>query len=769
MMNWKETVWAFIFFVFITLIFFYKIFFGLIPLPTDIIVGAYLPWHDYKWGYAVGVPVKNPKLSDAVSIFYPIRTLAIDSIKKGELPLWNSHMFAGYPLFGSALSGLLFPTMFFYLIFSSPIAWTLQTMSQPLFACFFMYLLLRHLKLETIPSIFGSIAFGFGGFTISWMQWNSQANVSSLLPALILFLDKYLISKEIKWGVCLSIFLCFSILAGYPPMIPFILIVLTIWYIFRVNKYHLSDIKILFFITLGVSLSAIFLMPVLELIQLSQRTVESLGGAIPFIAPENFINLIAPDFFGNPATGNFFGKGDNMDFTLYTGITTLILALLVIKSFLNKSEVRFAVCLFIIALVISLPNPISTFLYNLGFWGGSSMTMNRVNFMFNFSLALLGAYGISMIKENFQKLSLKPGLIILSLLLIVINFQTASPISLKNSILPTLLIVTVLFLILLTKKIKRFRNIAGIIFILILTLDLFRFGWKFNTFSSPDFIYPETPISEFLKQFPNDRVIAEKDIFPANMWVPFKISSVQGYDGTYPLNIAKLLAVANSGNFDAAPQPRWGVIDNFSSKIIDETNTRFLLAIKRGKEGEVVSSGQISVHIPPKYKTVFEDRGVAILENTKSLPRVYTTNKAIKASEQDTLKFMINENFPIKETSLTDNFEFNNNSTEELTSSLEYIQITNSHVLINTKTNIDSYLVVLDSFYPGWKALVDGEETEIHKTNFNFRGIVLPKGTHIVEFIYQPKSLQYGAIVSGISLLIILLLLLLPKIRKSFN
>ena len=123
---------------------------------------------------------------------------------------------------------------------------------------------------------------------------------------------------------------------------------------------------------------------------------------------------------------------------------------------------------------------------------------------------------------------------------------------------------------------------------------------------------------------------------------------------------------------------------------------------------------------------------------------------------------MLDNSFPIRTTSISD-FEFNSNSNEDLKENLTYEQITNSHILIKASANIDSYLVVLDSFYPGWKAFIDGRESVIHQTNYNFRGVVLPKGDHIVEFKYAPNSLKAGAIISGISVIIIILLLMLPR------
>ena len=99
MKNLKKRYWPLFSILLLVLAFFWKVpLLGKIPLPGDIITGAYLPWLDYKWGYPVGVPVKNPIVSDSISYSYPMRTLGIDLIKKGLLPLWNPYILNGTPL-----------------------------------------------------------------------------------------------------------------------------------------------------------------------------------------------------------------------------------------------------------------------------------------------------------------------------------------------------------------------------------------------------------------------------------------------------------------------------------------------------------------------------------------------------------------------------------------------------------------------------------------------------------------------------------------------
>jgi hypothetical protein len=53
-------------------------------------------------------------------------------------------------------------------------------------------------------------------------------------------------------------------------------------------------------------------------------------------------------------------------------------------------------------------------------------------------------------------------------------------------------------------------------------------------------------------------------------------------------------------------------------------------------------------------------------------------------------------------------------------------------------------LVLLDSFYPGWRATLDGQEVPIVGANYVYRAISFPAGQHHVTFSYEPRSFYYG-------------------------
>jgi uncharacterized membrane protein YfhO len=59
-----------------------------------------------------------------------------------------------------------------------------------------------------------------------------------------------------------------------------------------------------------------------------------------------------------------------------------------------------------------------------------------------------------------------------------------------------------------------------------------------------------------------------------------------------------------------------------------------------------------------------------------------------------------------------------------------------------------SVLVLTDTYFPGWKARVDGEPVDIERVDYVLRGVPVAAGTHRVEFRYEPASWRLGWIAS---------------------
>jgi uncharacterized membrane protein YfhO len=85
-------------------------------------------------------------------------------------------------------------------------------------------------------------------------------------------------------------------------------------------------------------------------------------------------------------------------------------------------------------------------------------------------------------------------------------------------------------------------------------------------------------------------------------------------------------------------------------------------------------------------------------------------------------------------------------------------QIINTNIISYTPNRViiaknegEGTLVLSDTYYPGWKATIDGVEEKVLRVNNIFRAVEVPKGKHIVVFDYKPKSFTWGLIITIIS------------------
>ncbi len=72
-------------------------------------------------------------------------------------------------------------------------------------------------------------------------------------------------------------------------------------------------------------------------------------------------------------------------------------------------------------------------------------------------------------------------------------------------------------------------------------------------------------------------------------------------------------------------------------------------------------------------------------------------------------------------------------------------------------------LVFLNTYYPGWRATVDGHSAPIEPANVAFDSIPIQAGSHRVRFYYHPTSVIVGAVLSVVALLLTALCLLLGR------
>jgi hypothetical protein len=86
---------------------------------------------------------------------------------------------------------------------------------------------------------------------------------------------------------------------------------------------------------------------------------------------------------------------------------------------------------------------------------------------------------------------------------------------------------------------------------------------------------------------------------------------------------------------------------------------------------------------------------------------------------------------------------------------------------LRVTTDRPALLMVLDNFYPMWRAEVDGQPVNVLRANYTFRAIPVSAGQHEVQFRYVPSNLRTPALTSALFLTMLALLGLgQPLIRR---
>ena len=80
-----------------------------------------------------------------------------------------------------------------------------------------------------------------------------------------------------------------------------------------------------------------------------------------------------------------------------------------------------------------------------------------------------------------------------------------------------------------------------------------------------------------------------------------------------------------------------------------------------------------------------------------------------------------------------------------------------------------SFAVFSEMHYPtGWIATIDGVEQPHYNVNYILRGMPIPKGTHLIEFVFDPPVVRLGGRIQWMSFLVFMILLAFG-IRTKFK
>ncbi len=174
------------------------------------------------------------------------------------------------------------------------------------------------------------------------------------------------------------------------------------------------------------------------------------------------------------------------------------------------------------------------------------------------------------------------------------------------------------------------------------------------------------------------------------------------------------------------------------------------------------------------------EAGVRIYENANALPRAFlVSNVILTERSSDALPTLGNDIFNPREFVIFSKKEIPPRLLEELMEppardagdvrgTVEIVRYGPNSLEVEVATDRACFLILSESYYPGWKAYMDGKETELLKANFLLRGIrIREKGKHRIDLTFDPFSYKLGKYVSASTLLILLTGLVYDRRRRS--
>ena len=104
---------------------------------------------------------------------------------------------------------------------------------------------------------------------------------------------------------------------------------------------------------------------------------------------------------------------------------------------------------------------------------------------------------------------------------------------------------------------------------------------------------------------------------------------------------------------------------------------------------------------------------------------------------------------------------------QNVNNSVQLKEYENNEIVFEVSTEENGLLVTAEVLYPGWNVYVDNEKKEIVHTNYLFRGVEIPKGSHVVKYKYEPLSYRVGIGFLVVTLLLCGVTVIVDKDRKE--
>ena len=741
-----------------------------------IFFAVFLLFHDLFFGKIIAT--NDVSTSDLLYFYLPVKKLYADALRNGELLQWTPMIYGGFPVFAESQGGFLYPLNLVIWYLLSPVtAMNFYIIFHALLMGAGVYLLVSNITKNKLVSIPAAMAASVcGSIIVGHTRHMNSLTAIVYLPMLIYIVELFLKTRKISWGLVFGILLGFLILGGHPQH-TFISGFFAIVYLFtrlltdkrsgpkisaKENSYKIAGfLALALVICLVVGIAQIN--STLEILPYTERgqnlSAEFTGqGSLPF---NGFMTFIYPYYFGNAGDDSYHSRDIYLfwEYFYYCGVIIFLLSIYGAVKMWKRAEFRSYIRTFAIIALLSYLLALGE---NLGLYKIFLMFPFTNSFRFparwfvgtELSILVLSGFGVLALVERFSgirnpaaKSGKKPLPKGTPKAPAQVTTEKASiSVQYKTVLVISLLAVFEIFIVagrqVTTADAAVYLNPPSYVNKIVETnkpvLSANRFfsvGWK-------DYL---------LEAFDRSRGWEGKqDLFglgakliPPELGAYWGAPSIDGYFLLVPNYIYEVWANSNNP----------GVMSKTTG--LDKANIfhpapKFNRMLKMFSVKYVASAWPFS----QPYQPAWDSAGVKFYEMPDTVTKTWVVSKVQAYPTAD-------DNFNAKSL-ITDDFDpwslaYVNGTAPNLppdsrNGTAEILKYDNHSVTI--KANAPGFVVLNDTWYPRWKAYIDGAEVPVYKTDVMIRGVVAPKAGTIIEMKFDKGNVFILSIISYLTVLL---------------
>ena len=706
--------------------------------------------------------------------FEPWAEVVHRAYAKGELPLWNPYQGAGAPLAANMQSAAFDPLLAAVYLNPSPLTWDLSILGAFIFGAAAAYLLGRVLGLHVIPAVVASAAFSLSGWFFLFSN-NHFSRSYVFLPLLFLLVELTLRYRRWWLVLVLSVAIAENIYIGMPEASFFVIGAAAVYAAIRIVQerstmpMRTSLARLGGASLLGLLLAAPLLLLFLEYESLSfniHKPELSKGtGADPAVG---ILHWIRPFFPGAPEAPYPMGYPKN-----WFGVAVGIAALVAVSG--REETKRLHAWLFF---VLGLGVLAKIYGFGLVNWLGGLPVANLVIFpifaspVVSFTFAMLAGIGVQVLwngelrLRRFSTLLASALSVFVAIVLTgdrsrVIDNEFAPAVWSRRALLAVLVVAVV---VLASRAARRMGAclVAGLIVVELFRLAPFGFyAERADPFLTPGWM---PLVRTALASEPDARVFGIDGKLYPNTAAALGLQDIRAVDALHVERYWRYVQAfiepeAQPGLFTGeAPRPR-----------LQENPMFDMLGVRA-----VLSKRDLGTE--PALRLLGRDRDTRVYENTSAYPRAWVVHDIDVVRDEDEAfaflegharrqdgAFIVDSFDPRREAVVEDDGKTPDDTLRGLSSGRQVCtkgrhdratieRYSGNTVSLRVEAACPGLLVLSDTYYPGWKATVNGRDRTIYPTNGTFRGVTVPEGISDVEFRYEPRALALGVVlaVSGL-------------------